>query len=80
MIWIILFSSSCLNSIVWHPNAIYSRSLNVLATTSKKRNIEESNIEVHDDSGTIQSYSTPSTDFNYISAELEFDIDTERYL
>jgi hypothetical protein len=65
--------------LLWHPNAIYSRSLNVLAITSKKRNIEESNIEAHGDSGTIQSYPAPSN-FNYISAELELDIDTERYL
>ncbi|RIA91102.1 hypothetical protein C1645_132733 [Glomus cerebriforme] len=38
------------SSTVWHPNAIYNRPSNTLATVAtslKKRNIEESNIEIH---------------------------------
>ncbi|RIA85553.1 hypothetical protein C1645_830640, partial [Glomus cerebriforme] len=53
-------SSSNLNSTIqssstiWHSNAIHTRSLNVLPTVVdfvKKRNIEESNIETHNNNG-----------------------------
>ncbi|RIA81188.1 kinase-like domain-containing protein [Glomus cerebriforme] len=52
------------SSTIWHPNANYNRSSNTLATVAtspKKRNIEESNIETHNNN-------------DYTSVELALDI------